>query len=48
MEYASLHGYLTQVDDCHRDWRSSDKSADAEARYEQLVRIRNRMEKSYK
>ena len=48
MEYANLHGYLVQLDDCHRDWRSSDKSADAEARYEQLVRIRNHMEKSYK
>jgi hypothetical protein len=48
MEYANLHGYLIQVGNCHRDWRSSDKSADAEARHEQLVRIRNHMEKSYK
>src|SRR5258706_1866894 len=46
IEYALLHGYLMQVDTCHRDWLSSDKSADAEARHEQLVRIRNHMEKS--
>jgi hypothetical protein len=48
LEYAFLHGYLIQVDDCHRDWRSSDESADAQARREQLVRIRNHMGKSYK
>ncbi|SRR5258708_22201959 len=48
IEYALLHAYLIQVDDCHQDWLSSDKSADAEARHERLVRIRNDMEKSHK
>lgn len=48
MECANLHGYLIQVDDCNRDWRSSDESADAKARHEQLVRIRNHMENSYR
>jgi hypothetical protein len=48
LNYAFLHGYLNAVDDCHRDWLSSDGSADAKAREEQLVRFRTHMEKSYK
>src|SRR5258707_13439101 len=48
LEYAFLHGYVNQVDDCHRDRRSSDESTDAKARLEQLALIRNHMDRIYK
>ena len=48
MEYAALHGYLTEVSECRRDWEATNTGRDAATHKEILADYRDRLAKTYK